>query len=82
MPIRLDRNGETHIQLFVELVEKGEVGASRFECSATASVLLCNLVEVRVGDADLFNDFGFIVENKNLRLPFVEVNAKVVISGC
>jgi len=60
----------------------GEVVASSFQCSATTSVLLCNLVEVCVGDADLFNDFAFIVKNSNLRLPFVEIDARVVISGC
>jgi len=32
-------------------------------------------------DADLFNDFAFIVKDSDLRLPFVEVDAHVVISG-
>ena len=48
---------------------------------ATPCVLLCDFVEVCVGDADLFNDFAFIVKNSNLRLRFVDIDAHVVISG-
>ena len=33
-------------------------------------------------DADLFDDFAFIVKNSDLSFPFVEVNTEVVIGGC
>jgi hypothetical protein len=43
-----------------------EVVVSRFECSATVRILLCEFVKVPVGDANLFGDFPFLVKDSDL----------------
>jgi hypothetical protein len=51
--------------------------AGRFECSLSASVPLGELVEVRVFDANLFDDLTSLVHYCHLCVPFVDIDSEV-----
>src|SRR5699024_4615215 len=77
-PIRLHRIGECHIKVFVEPVVDREVVTPRLDSGFAFSVLLGDLVEVLVFDANLFDWLSQLIDHSDLRFRFVDVDAHIV----
>ena len=66
-----------HIQMLRESIMDVVVVAGCLNCGFCSSILLGEFVEVRVLDANLFNDFPSFIYYCHLCVPFVDIDSEV-----